>query len=192
MQKALKTRGARGARAGLPKTPAWVALLLILPACSAITGGDLSKLHWERPDAGSALDDAGSALDGGEAGPAELDDAGSVDASKPIIDHPVEPVLDAAVDAAVDQVDDAGNPVDVHDASMPPERDASVPVDPCANLPTFSSSAHYHAGDAVQAGARRYRCNDGITSSWCELEGYEPGSGPYWHDAWQDLGPCHD
>lgn len=151
---------------------------LALTGCSAITGGDLSKLG--KRDAGDGAVDAGELPDAGM-----LADAAAADASKPVgPDQPVEP-FDGGHDAGDGNHGeaDAGG-----DGDGDGERDAAMPP-PC-DAPSFSSSAHYGAGDVVQLGAMLYRCRPFPASSWCELEGYEPPSGTYWRDAWDELGAC--
>lgn len=59
----------------------------------------------------------------------------------------------------------------------------------CSGVGPWSNSNSYTGVDKVTYSNELYECIPGVTSPWCNLAGYAPGS-TYWGQAWEKLGVC--
>ena len=62
----------------------------------------------------------------------------------------------------------------------------------CATIPTYVENGGYTAGSVVQNTGSQYKCKPWPYSGWCNggAWAYAPGTGAYWTDAWELIGPC--
>lgn len=58
----------------------------------------------------------------------------------------------------------------------------------CSTYSNWQSNTHV-GGDYIQYENEVYYCKEGVTSPWCLLSGYQPGS-TYWAQAWEKVGVC--
>lgn len=58
--------------------------------------------------------------------------------------------------------------------------------------PAFDTNDVYKAGDEVSVDKIKYKCKPYPYSSWCDNDGYEPGTSLYWDNAWDEIGSCSD
>lgn len=58
----------------------------------------------------------------------------------------------------------------------------------CSGYSPWKNNTHT-AGDKVKFNKEMFECTEGVTSPWCKLTGYQPGS-IYWSQAWTKLGEC--
>lgn len=54
----------------------------------------------------------------------------------------------------------------------------------------FRAGTIYGAGEVVENAGRYFQCRPFPFSGWCGVGGYEPGTGLYWRDAWDEISSC--